>query len=134
MKDIDKAKLLLKDDITLVLVKDNDIIKSKLRGIKPLINILNENIDISDYSLADKIVGKAQALLSVKANIKEVYANVMSISATKILNKYNIPYSYKTLTDKIINHSGDDICPMEKAVLNIDDYNIAYEKLKKRII
>lgn len=133
MKDIIKAKELLKDDKTLILVKDDDVIESTLSGIKPLIGLLNDNKDLNGYSIADKIVGKAQAMLIVKANIKEVYTKVLSKQGEMILKKYNIPYSYETLTDQIINRKGTDICPMEKTVKDIDDIEDGYILLKEAV-
>lgn len=134
MKDIDLAKSLLKDDKTLVLVKGETVYTSDLSGIKPLIQYLDANTNLEGFSLADKIVGKAQAMLCVKAKIKEVYAKVLSKNGEQILIKYNIPYTYDVLTENIINRKKDDICPMEKAVKDIDDIEEAYEELKKRII
>ena len=134
MEDVLKAKELLKDDKTLVFVKGNEIVDSTLSGIKPLIYFLNENKDLKGFSLADKIVGKAQAMLCIKAGIVEVYAKVLSLNGKEILEKYNIPYSYETLTDQIINHKGDDICPMEKVVKDIDDIEEAYKALKEKVL
>ena len=129
-----KAKKLLTDDKTLVFVKGNDIVDSTLSGIKPLINFLNEGKDLSGYSLADKIVGKAQAMLAVKAGIVEIYTKVLSEAGKEILDKYNIPYTYDVLTEQIINRKGTDICPMEKVVQNIDDIEEAYIALKEKIL
>lgn len=133
MKDIDLAKELLKDDKTLILVKNKEILESTLTGIKPLIGFLNDGKDLNGFSIADKIVGKAQAMLIVKANIKEVYAKVLSRNGELILQKYNIPYSYETITDQIINRKGTDICPMEKVVKEIDDIEEAYNSLKEAV-
>lgn len=129
-----KAKELLTEEKSLVLVKDDTVIESTLSGIKPLINLLSEGTDLNGFSLADKIVGKAQAMLCIKAGIKEVYAKVLSKKAEAILNKYNIPYTYGVLTDEIINRRGDDICPMEKVVKDIDDIETAYIALKEKVI
>lgn len=134
MKDVLKAKELLTDDKTLVFVKGDSVIDSKLSGVKPLIGFINDGVNLNGYSLADKIVGKAQAMLSVKAGIVEVYAKVMSKAGAKILDKYNIPYSYETLVDEIINRKGDDICPMEKTVKDIDDLDEAYKALKEKVL
>lgn len=133
MKDIELAKSLLKDDKTIVLVKDDKVLDSTRSGVKPLIGFLNDGIDVSGYSLADRIVGKAQAMLCVKANIKEVFGKVMSYDGMAILEKYHIPYSYETLVEFIINRTGDDICPMEKTVRDIDDLEGAYIALNKKI-
>lgn len=134
MKDVLKAKELLIDDKTLVFVKGNDIVDSTLSGIKPLINFLNEGKDLSGYSLADKIVGKAQAMLAVRAGIAEIYTKVLSEAGKEILDKYNIPYTYDVLTEQIINRKGTDICPMEKVVQNIDDIEEAYLALKEKVL
>lgn len=133
MKDIDKAKHLLVEPKTLILVKDDVVYTSELNGIKPLMNFINDGYDLKGFSLADKIIGKAQSMLAIKAGIKEVYAKVLSVNGKIILEKYNIPYSYEILTEKIINRTKDDICPMEKAVKDIDDIEEAYEILKGRI-
>lgn len=133
MKDIDKAKSLLKDDKTLVLVKDNEIIDSKLSGIKPLLTFLDKKTNLEGFSLADKIIGKAQAMLCVKAKIKEAHGKVMSKEGLRILKENNIHCSYDVLTDEIINRKGTDICPMEKVVKNIEDIEKAYIALKEKV-
>lgn len=133
MTDIEKAKSLLINDKTLVFVKGDDVVYSSLSGIKPLITFLNEGINLEGYSLADKIIGKAQAMLCVKAKIREVYGKVISKGGQKILEKYGIPYTYDTLTDEIINRKGTDVCPMEKIVTNIENIEEAYLVLKEKI-
>ena len=57
----------------------------------------------------------------------------MSKAGEKILKENNIEYEYGQLVENIINRSGDDICPMEKTVKDIDDYNEAYIALKNKI-
>ena len=134
MKDVLKAKELLKDEKTLVFVKNDKIIDSTLSGVKPLIGFLSDGVDLNGFSLADKIVGKAQAMLACKAGIVEVYAKIMSKAGEEILKKNNIPYSYDTLVDEIINRKGDDICPMEKTVKDINDLDEAYKALKEKVL
>ena len=133
MADLEKAKELLVDNKTCVLVKDETIITSELKGIMPIISLLSTNTDLEGYSVADRIVGKAAALLFVYAGIKEAYGEVMSEAGMKVLEDFNIPYSYKIKTDKIINRTGDDICPMEKTVIDIDNPEDAYIALKKKV-
>lgn len=133
MKDLDKAKSLLKDDITCVIVKDDVIYTSKDSSIRPLLKLINENTDLKDYSLADKVIGKAQAFLCIYADIKEVFTYNMSKEAIKLLDKYNIKYEYNLLVDNILNNKGDDICPMEKTVKGINEPNKAYKALNEKI-
>ena len=102
-------------------------------GIKPVISKINEDKEyFKDLIVADKIIGKASAMLLVMSGVKEVSCVVLSKAGQKILEEYNIPYYYEVLTESIINRKGDDICPMEKTVKEIDDLNDAYIALKEK--
>lgn len=133
MSDIEKAKEKLAKDTTCVLVKEDKIILSKDKGIAPILKFINAGENLENFSLADRIVGKAVAMLVVYSKIREVYAEVLSEKGEEVLKKHNIKYSYKTLTEKIINRKGDDICPMEKTVSKIYDATLAYHALKKKV-
>lgn len=133
MSDIEKAKEKLAKDTTCVLVKEDKIILSKDKGIAPILKFINADENLENFSLADRIVGKAVAMLVVYSKIREVYAEVLSEKGEEVLKKHNIKYSYKTLTENIINRKGDDICPMEKTVSKIYDATLAYHALKKKV-
>lgn len=49
--------------------------------------------------------------------IKNV-CEVLSMGGKEIFEKFGVRFEFETLTEKIINRSGTDICPMEKTVLN----------------
>ena len=103
-------------------------------GIKPVIFKLNENIHYFEgLSVADKIIGKASAMLLTLSGVKEVYAMVLSKSGQEIFEKYGVKYEYGELVDYIVNRKGDGMCPMELTVKDIDDLNEAYEALNKKI-
>ncbi len=103
------------------------------RGISPMMSFLEDKRELCGYSAADVIVGKAAAMLFVKAGIAEVYGEIMSAAARDYLARHGIPCSFGTLTPKIINRRGDGICPMEQAVADIDDFEAGYLALKKKI-
>ncbi len=103
------------------------------RGISPMMRFISEVRDLTGYSVADVIVGKAAAMLFVKAGIVSVHGRVMSESGKAFLETHGIPCSYDVLTDRIINRKGTDICPMEKTVADIDDPETAYTALAKKI-
>lgn len=98
-----------------------------------MIDFIEKGIDLKGYSVADKVVGKAAALLFVKAGIKEVFAKVISLEATRVLVRFSIPFEYEALNEKIISHDGVSICPMEKLVMDIDDPNEGYVLLKGKL-
>lgn len=133
MKDIEKAISELKDDLTCVLVKGDLIYTSNKKGIAPILDFINEGIDLNGFSVADRIVGRAISFLYIYSGIKEAYGEVMSYGAMDLLKKHHINYSYQNATDKIINRKGDDICPMEKTVIDVDDEKIAYKLLDEKL-
>lgn len=127
MNDINHAKYILEDrNASVVFCRGEQMIILDGKGIKPLLELMKKQIALSEYSVADKIVGKAAALLFIKMKVSSVYGSVMSEKARDIFLHYNIPFFYKTLTKEIINRRGDDLCPMEKAVENVNDPDKAY--------
>lgn len=118
---------------TICLCKEGNILFSDKRGISPMMEFIIEGVDLCGYSVADLVVGKAAALLFAKSEIKSVFAKTLSGGGKKVLEKYGIGYEYEVLTEKIINRSGTDICPMEKAVENTSDAEEGYLLLKKRL-
>ena len=123
INNLERAIKILEEEkeLTLVLVLNEDIFKSTEKGIKPLLNLLNSGKKYLDYSAADKIVGKAAAMLYKLLGVKEIYGEVMSISAIKFLEQNNLNFKYKINTKEIINRKGTGICPMEQTVLNIEN-------------
>lgn len=131
MSDLSLAKDKLKEH-TLVLCKNGAIITSDRRGIAPMLNFISEGRDLKGYSAADRVVGKAAAMLFCKAGVKSVYAKTLSSGGKAILEREGIYPEYEILTDCIINREGTDMCPMEKAVVEIEDVESAYAAVKKR--
>lgn len=122
--DLEKAREKLGEGHTIALCKDDSLIVSDERGIAPMLGFMRDGRDLRGYSVADKIVGRAAAMLFVKAGIVSVYAATLSVGAKALLEHHGIPVEYSVLTEKIINRKGDGICPMEKAVANISDDEI----------
>ena len=129
MTDLQTAKNNLAGH-TICLCKNGNCLYSEKRGISPMMNFIADGTDLSGYSVADIVVGKAAALLFIKCGIKEVFAKTLSQSAKKVLEENGVPCTCETLTERIINRAGTDTCPMEKAVLNTSDPEEAYALLK----
>lgn len=134
MADIDIAKQLMTDcRYTCVLCKGDKLHISEKSGVAPMMEFIDAGIDLNGFSAADKVVGKAVALLFVLAGIAEVYAETISSHAIAVLEKHNIPFSYKSAVEKIINRTGDGFCPMESATIDIEDPQKAYEAVKTEL-
>lgn len=132
MTDLETAKTNLKNH-SICLCKDGKFFFDDRRGISPLMSFISESRDLSGYSVADVVVGKAAAFLMIKCGIKNVFAKVLSKPAATLLSSFSIPFEYETLTEKIINRDGTDICPMEKTVLNTDSPDVAYKLLSEKL-
>ena len=133
--NLEKAIKILEEekDLTLVLVLNEDIYKSSEKGIKPLLQLLNSGKNYLNYSAADKIIGKAAAMLYKLLNINDIYGEVMSISAINFLEQNKINFKFKIKTKEIINRKGTGICPMEETVLNIENPTEAKKLLEDKL-
>ncbi|MDR3293567.1 MAG: DUF1893 domain-containing protein [Clostridiales bacterium] len=133
-KDIDKAKLLLKGGkYTLALCKDDKVYTDDGRGLSALIRLIKTKFDLTGFSAADKVVGKAAAMLLVLCGVVEIYAATISKPAVAFLKENGVKYSYDTLTDEIMNATGTAPCPMEQAVKNISDPAAAFTAIEKTV-
>lgn len=114
-----------------------EIYTSSENGLKPLLEFINkmreQKIDLNGFSAADKIVGRAAAFLYKILGIKEIYAEVMSESASKLLDEFGITHSAKTIVKKIINRQKTGQCPMETAVENSKNPEEAEIAIRKKI-
>lgn len=133
--DIDYIKeLLLNNGYACVLTNGKELEVSRERGVKPLVNLIDSGKDYGGYIAADKVVGKAAALLYAKMCVKTLYAHTLSAAAQNVCKEFGVAVTYNCLTENIINRAGTDLCPMEKAVANVTNpqtaYNIIKEKLK----
>jgi len=61
----------------------------------------------------DKIMGRAAALLSIKADCREVYSPLGSQLAVEVLEQYGVKYNLSTIVPCIQKPNQEDMCPME---------------------
>ncbi len=114
---------------SICLCKNGKTITRDERGIAPMMNLIAEGENLEGYCCADLIVGKAAAMLFVKAKIAAVHARVLSVAGREFLQKYGVPVTCDELTQEIRNRAGTGMCPMEQTVQDVDDVEVAYLKL-----
>ena len=132
MSDLERAKEGLTGH-TLCLVKGEEMLVFDGRGIAPMMRLLAEGQELSVFSAADRVVGKAAAMLFCKAGVKEVFAETISKAAADFLKKSGLAFSYKNMTERIVNREGTGWCPMESAVLTCSDAEEGYLLLKEKL-
>jgi len=137
IEDMDTARdMLSKTDYSIVIIKKGDVITKKQgEGIRPILETIEElGEDMKDTIVGDRILGKASALLCVYSGVSGVYSPHATKTAIAILIRAGIPGQADKLISHIKNRSGDDVCPFEKMLANIDSAEEAYKVLKKKVI
>lgn len=121
-QDLQQAKsYLLEKNCTCVLCRGDALYRSYDRGVLPLLTFLDSSINFSCFSAADKVVGKAAALLYCLLGIRAVYASVLSDAAADIFTRNGIAFSCESKVPSIRNRTNTGLCPMENAVKDIED-------------
>lgn len=132
--NLSKAKeIMLAEGCTCVLCRDNVIYRSSIRGVKPLLEMLESRTDTIGFCASDKVVGKAAAMLYCLLQVRQVYAPVMSSGAVQILTDHSIEAVYDLQVDAILNRGKDGLCPMEMATQMTDDPNEALLIIRKTL-
>ena len=135
MTDIsEKAKALLHKENYSIVIMNGDTYTSTKKGIAPLMDILADNPSfLKNATVADKVIGRAAALLMIYGGVKEVYSDVISTHALDIFKSNDILVEYGECVPYIINRTKDGMCPMESAVLDVTEPQEAYEVLKNKL-
>jgi hypothetical protein len=133
MQDLEIAKKRLYDkDLTLVIVKNGGIVfetnSQKISGFVGAIEMFNAQLN--GASVADRVAGKALALLCAYAGIQEVYAELLSRKAKAVLVANEIPFEFKDMIDNVLDVNKKDICPFEKVADSVSTPKDAYGAFK----
>ena len=134
MSDLDIAKnRLCEEELTLAIVKNGEVIfETDSHRISGFIGAIEKfGAKLEGASLADRVAGKAIALLCVYAKIKEVYAEVLSKKAKTVLEQNSIHHEWKELVDNVLDLNKRGVCPFEKAAADITDPKDAYKTFKR---
>ncbi|HHV62941.1 MAG TPA: homoserine kinase [Firmicutes bacterium] len=122
------SRRLVAEGLGLVVVKDGRVISaSRESGIRPLLNaVMQFDGELEGAAVADKIMGRASALLCIEAGVRAVYAPVMAHGAAGELARRGIDFTAGMIVPRILNHAGNDSCPFEKLTMDITDPGEAF--------
>jgi hypothetical protein len=133
MQDLDVAKKRLKEDsLTLTVAKNGSIIfETASHGVSGFLEAIEEFGDrLEGASVADRVVGKAIALLCIYTKIKAVYAMTLSKTALAVLEENGVYHESNELVENILDTNKTELCPFEKLATRISSSKDAYERLK----
>lgn len=109
----DLVRLLHAGKYSLV-VANGDVCTFNGQGISDLYKLFKEDSGfLRGASLADKIVGKAAATLMVLCGVREVYADIICLSAIDLLRENKIQLNYGIVVPNITNRTKTGLCPLE---------------------
>lgn len=134
MKDLELAKEILeRDQKTLVIVKGGEeIFSSDGKGIKPLYTALRDHKeDLRGSSAADKVVGRAAAMIYAYAGIKELSARLISDNALQELKNTSIAYEYQKAVPYIKNRDQSGMCPVETLSLKTSNIDQLLDEIRR---
>jgi len=132
-QDLEIAKERLSEkSLTLSIVKNGEIIfETALSGISGVLEAIEKFGDgLEGASVADRVTGKAIALLCVYAKVKAVYAIILSKGAKSVFEKHAVYHEWKELVENILDVKKAGICPFEKLANEISNPKDAYKRLK----
>jgi hypothetical protein len=133
MSDLDIAKSrLFEEDLTLAIVKNGEVLfetgSHRISGFLGAVEQLGAGLE--GASVADRVAGKAIALLCVYAKISDVYAEVLSEKAKAVFEENGIRHEWKELVKNVLDINKSGVCPFEKLAADISDPKDAYRKFK----
>ena len=132
MSDIERAKsILIKNNYTCVLCKEDEEYHSSLRGVRPLLDCLESGCSYAGFSAADKTVGAGAAHLYILLGVSHVWAAVISQKGLDLLEKNGIVVHFETKVPFIINRAGNGPCPIENATKDIESPTEALCKIHR---
>lgn len=122
MTEKELHRLLEDSGDTLAVLKDGEVVfHSQERGLKPLYGLYKTRPELLKGALvADRVTGKAAAVLSVVCGAEEVYSDLISDHALQVLEAGGVRASYGEKVPYIVNRTQTGMCPMEALVLDAD--------------
>jgi hypothetical protein len=133
MQDLEIAKKqLYSKNLTLVIVKNGIILfQTDTHKISGVIGAIEKfGAQLNGASVADRVAGKALALLCVYAGIGQIYAEVLSRKALAVFEDNKIMFEWKEIIDNVLDIDKTGVCPFEKVAANISDPKESYATFK----
>ena len=133
MKDLSIVLQQLSTGCTCAASDGKSLLTSQKRGVAPLLGWLEQGHDLSNFTVADKVVGKGAAFLYILLGVRYLYAAVISRPALELLKQNGVSVTFTALVPAIRNRDNTGFCPIESVVLDCGDAETALIKIKNRL-
>lgn len=124
---------LKENDCTLAFVRNGEVLfESHKKGIRPMYEALTSEVDLTGAVLADRVIGRAAAMLALSTGIQSLFTFVISESALAVLKEEKFStYTYHSVSPFVMNRTQDDLCPIEKLSQGTDDPEVLMERIEE---
>lgn len=121
-QDLQQAKELLGGGAAVVAVHRGKLLAAEPGSrLLPLLRLVQKaGPRLLGASVADRVVGRAAALILLRCGVAGVFGEVMSEGASQLLAGRSVPHSWGTLVPFIATPAGS-LCPMEAIVQDTSD-------------
>lgn len=127
---------LVNSENNLMIFREDELVfQSQGRGIAPIIEAIDTigSEDLIGVITADRVVGKAAALLNLYMGAAEVHAGVISSGAKKLLSDHSVGFEFLEDTDVVKAKDGVVFCPFEKLVWDVSDPEEAHTLIRAKL-
>ena len=113
----------------------NVIFRSSAKGLLPHLEAIRSlgREALSGAVMADKIVGRAAALLMLYSRPSEVHAGIITVGGRLLLEGGGVKIFYAEEVDAVKVKDGRIYCPFEGMVQGISDPEQAYRAIEARM-
>jgi hypothetical protein len=122
MTDLEFAKQVYHSNAyAFVIVRDGRVVATGTRdGVGELLDAVARHGDaLRGATLADRVVGKAVAMIAAFAGIAEIYTPLGSQAAAEVLAAHAISFAAERVVPLIRNKRNDGPCPLERLTMPI---------------
>ena len=109
------------------------VFSSRGEGLRPLLEAVEKLAhEPGGYVVADRVVGRAAALLALMLEPSEVHALVMSSGALSLLASRGVRAVARRVVEHIASEGGKP-CPFEQALRDVEEPEEAYRIVKEML-
>lgn len=128
-------QLLHEGNYSCVIANGDDIRTFTQRGVADLYDLIKNDAEfLKDSSVADKVIGKAAAVLMIHGGVREIYTDMISLPAVELLAKTTIKLKYKQQVPNIMNRDQSGWCPLEKMTYEEESIEQMFELIEDFIL
>ncbi len=122
-------------DKTCIIYRNDEVIfTSEHKGVRPMMEYMKMYGPSEEpLTVIDRIMGRGAVMLAILINAKTIKTPLISETALELAEQNCLRVVAEKVVPYIINRTGDGRCPIETAVLGIEDVQEGYKAIQAAI-